>query len=345
MPGQGELLLPPCRGDESVGTALAAGSGSIFGSKSFCLGWERAVALADHTGEEFDWRIVFYHVDHLGTPRVLTDEFGAVISKHALLPFGEEVPAPAGTGWTIANSTNTHWFTGHERDTATGSDFLLARHYSVNSARFRQRDPSHSNVSFTQDGSWHAYAYVNASPLAFVDPMGLAALVTRGIDIGLDCPLNVVSALGGGPPFSGIDALHPVFLYDDGRTSSFRPDGTVGPDDPAFKDDYRVLIDRLDDRVLDRSEERVKGKFEGRYSGLYRNCQSYANSVLQKYNSLVGEAKRLLEECRNKDATACKLLEKRCKNGGAPSDTCMLYEEEKKSGLLPAHRLLQILGQ
>lgn len=36
----------------------------------------------------------FYHLDHLGTPRVITDVLGQPISKHKYLPFGEEMNPP-----------------------------------------------------------------------------------------------------------------------------------------------------------------------------------------------------------------------------------------------------------
>jgi len=127
--------------------------------------------LADHTGTEPDWRIVFYHVDHLGTPRVLTDEYGAVISKHALFPFGEEV-APASPEWAIANSTNTHWFTGHERDAGGWKDYMLARSYSNSTARFQSPDRLRGDLY--KPGSGALYTYVWNRPLVAVDPDGEA---------------------------------------------------------------------------------------------------------------------------------------------------------------------------
>jgi len=35
----------------------------------------------------------FYHQDHLGSIRLVTNSQGAVVSRHDYLPFGEEVPA------------------------------------------------------------------------------------------------------------------------------------------------------------------------------------------------------------------------------------------------------------
>ncbi len=105
-------------------------------------------------------------MDHLGTPRVLTDENGDVISTHAFFPFGEEVPGPD----SIAASSNTHWFTGHERDKAQGTDYMLARQYSPYTARFTTPDPARREI--TLGGGASAYAYVGNTPLMAFDPTG-----------------------------------------------------------------------------------------------------------------------------------------------------------------------------
>ena len=49
------------------------------------------------------------HLDHLGTPRAITDPSGANTAYHAYYAFGEEV-----TGF--AQDDETMKFTGHERD-------------------------------------------------------------------------------------------------------------------------------------------------------------------------------------------------------------------------------------
>jgi len=162
--------------------------------------------LADHTGIEGDYRIVFYHTDHLGTPRVLTDEMGAVISEHALYPFGEEVPGP----WSLADSSNTHWFTGHERDLGVGGDYMLARYYSAFSGRFSVPDPSRE--PWRIPGFSSRYVYVNESPMSFADPTGRdAASRTCNIYAGAAIVLGTVS--------EGIGLL--ALLEGDGGSLSF----------------------------------------------------------------------------------------------------------------------------
>jgi len=183
MPGTGGLLLPRCE-PPFDNTSHFAPPGS------FCLPGEQMPDLADHTGIEGDYRIVFYHTDHLGTPRVLTDEIGQIISKHSLYPYGEEAPGP----WAIADSSNSHWFTGHERDTGNGADYMLSRYYSNFQARFRTPD-SIGIVSSSYDLS-NAYSYVGDSPLIFVDPSGNIRTSTALYCTG-SIALGAVSAITG----------------------------------------------------------------------------------------------------------------------------------------------------
>jgi RHS repeat-associated protein len=113
-------------------------------------------------------KLFFYHVDHLGTPRVITDVSGNAISKHKYLPFGEELTPPP--------STNTHEFTGHERDAETGLDYMKARYYgNGNSFRFNSVDPG-EDIDFAVPTSWNKYAYVRNNPINSTDPTGLLGL-------------------------------------------------------------------------------------------------------------------------------------------------------------------------
>jgi uncharacterized protein RhaS with RHS repeats len=50
-----------------------------------------------------------YHLDHLGTPRLITNRFGVQLAYHAYFPYGEEA-----TWWN--QDAEAMKFTGHERD-------------------------------------------------------------------------------------------------------------------------------------------------------------------------------------------------------------------------------------
>jgi RHS repeat-associated protein len=102
-----------------------------------------------------------FHVDHLGTPRLITGNGGVKISSHDYYPFGEEVTAP---GDERLKST------GHERDAKT-LDYMHARYYSPVWGRFLSVDPIRGSARKPQ--TWNRYAYARNNPVRFTDPAGL----------------------------------------------------------------------------------------------------------------------------------------------------------------------------
>ncbi len=111
-----------------------------------------------------------YHLDHLGSPRLVTDSGQQVVARHVLAPYGEEL--------TAANQDELRLkFTGHERDELDlgGSegdlDYMHARFCSPQLGRFASVDPANSHEA-TQPQSWNRYAYASANPMLRVDPNG-----------------------------------------------------------------------------------------------------------------------------------------------------------------------------
>src|SRR5205823_3962433 len=80
-----------------------------------------------------------FHLDHLGSPRMITDDGGNRLAFHTYLPFGAEAP-----GSEIDNEQMK--FTGHERDFDTlpdrTLDYMHARYYAA-LGRFLSFDPGH----------------------------------------------------------------------------------------------------------------------------------------------------------------------------------------------------------
>jgi RHS repeat-associated protein len=110
-----------------------------------------------------------YHLDHLGTPRLVTDSNGLLIGKHVYYPFGAEMDL------TPHESTvELMKFTGHERDIVAADnasvDYMHARYYNGNLGRFLSVDPVLGEQ--TQPQSWNRYAYVGNSPTSFSDVTG-----------------------------------------------------------------------------------------------------------------------------------------------------------------------------
>lgn len=117
--------------------------------------------------------------DHLGSPRINTNESGAVISRHDYHPFGDEITGgsrSADLGYV--EDDNRKQFTGYERDDETGLDFAQARMYTSVLGRFSTPDEFKNDSDVKDPQSWNKYAYSRNSPLVFVDPDGEKAKVT-----------------------------------------------------------------------------------------------------------------------------------------------------------------------
>jgi RHS repeat-associated protein len=108
-----------------------------------------------------------YHLDHLGSPRMITNSAAQRISLHQYLPFGEE----ATSSWQDDGRLR---FTGHERETANSGhqlDYMHARYYSMFQGKFLSVDPGR-DFDTKNPQSWNLYAYVRNNPISKVDPDG-----------------------------------------------------------------------------------------------------------------------------------------------------------------------------
>lgn len=145
--------------------------------------------------------------DHLGSPRVITDKNGAVISRRDFMPFGEEIYAGVGgrnTNQKYANfgSDNIRKrYTGYEKDDETQLDFAQARMYQNKHGRFTAVDPLMASASPGNPQTFNRYTYINNNPINDTDLSGL-------------CPV------GGCSPYSGN-----VYFKKVGDTTSYFAEG------------------------------------------------------------------------------------------------------------------------
>src|SRR5262245_26511382 len=119
-----------------------------------------------------------YHLDHLGTPRLITSGAGLKVSTHAYYAFGAELRVVG----AAAESPETKMkFTGHERDLAGTSDmldYMHARYYSSLQGRFLSVDPKLDVEKATKEPQWwNRYSYVANDPLRYTDPDGRDAVL------------------------------------------------------------------------------------------------------------------------------------------------------------------------
>ena len=118
--------------------------------------------------------------DHLGSPRVITNSSGSVVSRHDYMPFGEELGASVGgrttgIGFSSSGDNNRKKFTGYERDTETGLDFAQARFYGSTQGRFTSSDPFSASAIIADPQTFNRYAYCRNNPVNSTDPTGMAA--------------------------------------------------------------------------------------------------------------------------------------------------------------------------
>ena len=118
--------------------------------------------------------------DHLGSTRMLVNRSGSLtgMKRRDYLPFGEELAATighraaSGSGYQVTDKPRQK-FTGHERDTETGLDYMQARYCSSVQGRFTSVDPLMASGRAANPQSWNRYAYVLNRPLSLIDPGGM----------------------------------------------------------------------------------------------------------------------------------------------------------------------------
>ena len=129
-------------------------------------------------GEEIDQPLTmtrggqsyFYHTDHLGSVRLLTDAAGAVANRYDYDAFGNW---EATSYETVANP---YAFTARERDAESGLMFYRARYYDPKIGRFISEDP----IGFEGE-DLNLYRYVWNDPTIGIDPTGTFSLIALGI--------------------------------------------------------------------------------------------------------------------------------------------------------------------
>jgi RHS repeat-associated protein len=121
-----------------------------------------------------DAKVSYLTADHLGSPRINTDQNGSVIARHDYLPFGEEIDGAGGrtTGLNYGDDSVRKQFTGYERDNEVELDFGQSRYYSSKVGRFYSVDPENWGADETDAQSWNAYSYARNNPHVLVDPDG-----------------------------------------------------------------------------------------------------------------------------------------------------------------------------
>ena len=110
-----------------------------------------------------------FHLNHLGTPLLITNPQGGSEQLHSYFPFGEELFPD--------RDAERMKFTGHERDLnrpgqADDLDYMHARYCSPLLGRFLSVDPHTQRAPSKRPLSWNRYSYTRGNPMVLIDPDG-----------------------------------------------------------------------------------------------------------------------------------------------------------------------------
>ncbi len=142
----------------------------------------RGRLLAGAQRETAEGGRLHFHLDHLGSPRLTTNATGQKVTANEFAPFGRELTSITQEAQLGYDRTETHRFTGHERDFVEGTgsdtvnfiDYMHARSYTTVFGRFLSVDPLIDVKHAIQAPQmWNRYAYVQNNPSRYTDPLGL----------------------------------------------------------------------------------------------------------------------------------------------------------------------------
>lgn len=119
-----------------------------------------------------------FHLDHLGSPRLITDQNKRRVALHTYYPFGQEASIQTQDSEKLK-------FSGHERDfngagDADDLDYMHARYYSASIGKFLSIDPVKS-WDAKKPGSWNRYTYALNNPMKYTDPTGESPTIATGL--------------------------------------------------------------------------------------------------------------------------------------------------------------------
>ena len=115
----------------------------------------------------------YLHFDHLGSPRLATNDSQAVVWRWDSDAFGTTAANEDPDGDMNATTINLR-FPGQYYDQETGLHYNYFRTYDPSTGRYLESDP------IGLRGGLNTFAYVGGNPLSYVDPLGLIDLRIPG---------------------------------------------------------------------------------------------------------------------------------------------------------------------
>jgi len=116
--------------------------------------------LAKRTTVNQESNTFYYHTDHLGSTRLVTDENKNIVSAATYQPFGEAYSE---------EGSESYLYNGKEKD-ATGLYYYGARYYDPGLGRFITRDGELGSIRYPRTLNRYTYCFNN--PIKYIDPDG-----------------------------------------------------------------------------------------------------------------------------------------------------------------------------
>lgn len=141
--------------------------------------------------------LYYYHTDHLGTPKSMTDQLQQIVWNANYAPFGE-------ADITAEDVVNNFRFPGQYFDTETNLHYNYFRYYDPSTGRYITSDPIGLRAGL------NTYAYVKGNPLKYTDAYGLMSTLrgltklpgsrkqALGVQAGIRCASNLSCRSWGG---------------------------------------------------------------------------------------------------------------------------------------------------
>jgi RHS repeat-associated protein len=120
------------------------------------------------TADDESEAIHYVHTDHLGSPRVLTDQGGNTRWEREETPFGSTVAAYEEITYNLR-------FPGQYGDRETGLNYNYFRYYRPDLGNYSRPDP------IGLPGGLNQYGYALANPVTYHDPYGLYCISEESI--------------------------------------------------------------------------------------------------------------------------------------------------------------------
>jgi RHS repeat-associated protein len=120
----------------------------------------------------------YYHTDHLGSTRLVTDSDKNIVSAVTYHPFGNP---------SIKEGSETYLFNGKEKD-SINMYYYGARYYDPTLGRFITRDPLNGMTANSQ--LLNRYSYCLNNPVNSLDPTGLVVVTMSNDETGVDITIT-----------------------------------------------------------------------------------------------------------------------------------------------------------